>query len=105
MHKNITDKEAHIRTVASIVLLFTALLFIDAPVVKILLASIAAILAGTAFFRTCPLYMFLKKDREGEVQPLEEITETLEEKEEVDEKAEVQEEKKEEIEGGEGDKE
>jgi uncharacterized membrane protein YraQ (UPF0718 family) len=55
MHKNVGTQEAHIRTGAAFVVLIIALLIPDQPVIRIVLAIIAAILAGTAFLRVCPL--------------------------------------------------
>lgn len=62
MKKNIGTQEAHIRTIAGVVVLLFALFIVDNPNFRILLAVIAAILAGTAYMRSCLIYTLLKRD-------------------------------------------
>lgn len=62
MEKNIGSEEAHIRTIAGAVLILFAMFIIENATLRILVATLSAILAGTAFFRTCPLYYLLKKN-------------------------------------------
>jgi len=69
MKKNVSTQEAHIRTLVGIVLLLLALFLIDNAVVKILFATIAAILAGTAFFHSCPLYTLMEKSKQEVISP------------------------------------
>ncbi len=64
MKKNITEKESQMRNIVAIVLLLTALLVIENPFIKILLAIISAVLAITSFLHVCPMRTFLKKGNE-----------------------------------------
>ncbi|HCC05486.1 TPA: hypothetical protein DEP58_04255 [Patescibacteria group bacterium] len=64
MKKNVSTQEAHIRTLIGIILLLLALFLIDNAVIKILFATIAAILAGTAFLHSCPLYTLMDKSKQ-----------------------------------------
>lgn len=62
MEKNIGSEEAHIRTIAGAVLILFAMFIIENATLRILVATLSAILAGTAFFRTCPLYYLIRKN-------------------------------------------
>jgi len=77
MKKNVSIQEAHIRTLVAIILLLLALFIINNAVGRILFAVLAAILAGTAFFHTCPLYTLMDKStREQEPEAATEPTNT-----------------------------
>ncbi|KKS83897.1 MAG: hypothetical protein UV60_C0031G0005 [Parcubacteria group bacterium GW2011_GWA2_43_11] len=75
MKKNVSTQEAHIRTLVGIILLLLALFLIDNAVGKILFATIAAVLAGTAFLHSCPLYTLMDKSKQ-KVVPLTTTPET-----------------------------
>jgi uncharacterized membrane protein YraQ (UPF0718 family) len=62
MKKNIGTHDANMRMVAGVFIIVFALFLVDQYVIRIILAVIAAILAGTAFLHTCPLYVILGKD-------------------------------------------
>lgn len=62
MNKNVSIQEAHIRTLISVILILLALFIIDNQILRILFAVVAAVLAATAFFHTCPFYTLTKKD-------------------------------------------
>jgi uncharacterized membrane protein YraQ (UPF0718 family) len=62
MTKNVGDNDATARTVAAIVLILVALLLVENPYLRIVLALISAVLAGTAFVRSCPMYSLLGMD-------------------------------------------
>jgi Protein of unknown function (DUF2892) len=83
MQKNIDSSEAYLRTTASIGALLFALFLIENPIGKILFATVAAALAGTAFLRSCPIYTFLKKNDNTETPHEMQPEETLEVAEEV----------------------
>lgn len=71
MEKNVGTDEAHIRTAAGAVLVIIAMFIIENATLRILFATMAAVLAGTAFFRTCPLYYVMKKStRESDADDL-----------------------------------
>ena len=100
MKKNIGTLESHMRSIAGAIIVLFALFLVDHHVTRILLAVLAAILAGTAFIRICPINALLKRDT-SEYAPTEESpeeefiedtpteTETIEEaqEEEVSEEA------------------
>ena len=62
MQKNVGDQEAYMRIGAAVVFLLLALFITENPSLRILLAVLAAILAGTAFLRTCPINTLLKRN-------------------------------------------
>lgn len=62
MKKNVGNHEANIRMVAGALIVLFALFVVEVPVIKIFLATLAAILAGTAFIHYCPVNALLKKD-------------------------------------------
>lgn len=62
MTKNIGAREANIRTTIAAVLVVVVFFFVTNPYVHIVLALIAAILAGTAFLRTCPINRLLGRN-------------------------------------------
>lgn len=66
MKKNIGTQEAYVRITISIFALLLALFVFDGPVGKILFATLAAILAGTAFLRTCPINKLIGRDTHDE---------------------------------------
>jgi hypothetical protein len=61
MKKNIDPQEAQMRTLVAVLLLLVAL-FLESTAIRILLAVSSAILAGTAFLRSCPIYTLLGKN-------------------------------------------
>ena len=61
MNKNIGTQESHIRSLAGALTILLAL-FVENYVLSIALAVLAAILAGTAFIRYCPINTLLKRD-------------------------------------------
>lgn len=68
MKKNIGTQESNYRMIAGAVIVLFALFFVDTPTVKIVLAVVASVLAGTAFIRFCPINLALKRnssDTEG----------------------------------------
>lgn len=67
MEKNIGTQEAHMRTIIAVVLLLIALLVVESPFLKIVLAIVAATLALTAFLRTCPVNTMLHKNTYDDV--------------------------------------
>lgn len=75
MKKNIDTQEAHIRTIAGAVILLFALFFVDNASFRILLAIIAAVLAGTAYMRSSPIKTLMEK-RTQKADPLETTLET-----------------------------
>lgn len=79
MQKNIGTQEAYIRIAVAVIVLLLALFITQSPVIKILFALLAAVLAGTAFLRTCPLNTALKRNtydgaHEGMENKIQEIT-------------------------------
>lgn len=62
MKKNVGKTDASLRVVGAAVLLLIALFVIEMPAVQILLALVAAVLATTAFLRTCPVYTYKNID-------------------------------------------
>jgi len=66
MKKNVGNHESNIRMVAGALIVLFALFIVEAPVVKIVLATVAAILAGTAFLHFCPINTLLKRDSTDE---------------------------------------
>lgn len=62
MKKNIGAQESNYRMIAGAVIVLYALFFVEAPTVKIILAVVAAVLAGTAFVRFCPINTLLKRN-------------------------------------------
>ena len=62
MKKNVGSRESNIRMVAGAVIVLYALFIVEAPTVKIVLATVAAILAGTALIHFCPINLALKRD-------------------------------------------
>jgi hypothetical protein len=68
MQKNVGTQEAYIRIGVGIVVLLIAL-FTENPTVRIILAVIAAILAGTAFLRSCPINTLIKRNTHKEESP------------------------------------
>jgi hypothetical protein len=68
---NVGTKDANYRTLAAAVLVLVTFFFIENPYLRIVLATIAAVLAGTAFLRTCPLYTYLGRNTCEPVSPTE----------------------------------
>lgn len=62
MTKNVGTRDAHVRIVISAVLVLVALLVVENPYLRIVLALFGAILAGTAYFHTCWLYTLMGKN-------------------------------------------
>ena len=60
--KNVGPRDAQLRTILAVVVIVAALLFVENPWVKILLAIVAAILAATGYLHTCYLYKLLGKN-------------------------------------------
>lgn len=59
MHKNLTTREAHARLGIAAVILGVALLSSSSNL-KILLAVLSSVLAGTAVLRFCPFYRLFR---------------------------------------------
>ncbi len=66
MKKNVGIKEANIRTLVAAVLILLVFFFVKNPYIQIISALISAVLAGTAFLRTCPVYHYLHKNTCGD---------------------------------------
>jgi hypothetical protein len=62
MDKNVGTRDGHIRIAAGAVIILIALFLVEQPVARILLAIVAAVLAGTAFLHHCPLYRMMGKN-------------------------------------------
>lgn len=62
MTKNVGARDAHVRIIVAVVFVVTALLIVDNPYLRIVLASLGAIMAGTAYLRTCWLYTLMGKN-------------------------------------------
>jgi Protein of unknown function (DUF2892) len=62
MKKNVGIKDANIRTLIAAVLILVVFFFVKNPYMQIFSALVSAILAGTAFLRTCPMYSILHKN-------------------------------------------
>jgi hypothetical protein len=62
IQKNVGTNEAYLRTAVAAVLVLLALFLVDGPVMRIVLAVLAAILAGSAFIRTCPINHLLGRN-------------------------------------------
>ena len=68
------------RSLAGALIVLFALFIVDNYAVRILLAAVAAVLAGTAFLRYCPINTLLKRDsreeptHEDSVEPVSEDT-------------------------------
>jgi hypothetical protein len=62
MEINVGTKDGHIRIALGAVIILIALFLVEQPVIRILLAIIAAVLAGTAFLHHCPLYKMMGKN-------------------------------------------
>ena len=67
MKRNIGAQESNMRMLAGGLIILFAMFVVDIPSVKIVLATLAAILAGTAFLRYCPINTLLKRDTSDEV--------------------------------------
>jgi hypothetical protein len=59
MHTNVGATEARVRWVLAAVLFAVAIAFNATPVVTLVAALAALVMAGTALTRTCPLYRLL----------------------------------------------
>lgn len=70
MKKNLNTREANIRTLVAAVLILGVFFFVENPYVQIICALISAVLAGTAFLRTCPIYHYMGKNTCEDVQVL-----------------------------------
>jgi hypothetical protein len=57
--KNIGHRDSQLRTVAAAVVIVAAMVFVENPWVRILLALVSAALATTAYFHSCYLYKVL----------------------------------------------
>jgi hypothetical protein len=60
--KNIGPQDANIRTILATVLILLGFFVIENPYIRIAVAVVSAVLAGTAFLRSCPLYHYLGKN-------------------------------------------
>lgn len=67
MKKNISTQEAYVRTTLAVLTLLLALFVAENSIGKILFATLAAILAGTAFLRTCPINKLIGRNMYDEV--------------------------------------
>jgi hypothetical protein len=57
--KNIGHRDSQLRTVVAAVVIVVAMVFVENPWVRILLALVSAALATTAYFHSCYLYKLL----------------------------------------------
>jgi hypothetical protein len=62
MKKNVGTKDANIRTLVAAALILGVFFFVENPYIQIVCAIISAVLAGTAFLRTCPVYHYMHKN-------------------------------------------
>lgn|GEM_PF-5178941 len=62
MKKNVGTKESRLRIAGAVVAIVIALFLQTYPATQLVLALVAAILAGTAYTRYCPLNQLLGRD-------------------------------------------
>ena len=61
MQKNVSENEARVRTVIAAILVLVALFLVENSTAQIVMALVAAILAGTAFLNVCPMRSLCSK--------------------------------------------